>query len=531
MKSSYPEEKLTIIGGGIIGFFQASYAYQAFEKQGKRVRITIYEKNKSLLETTAAGVAPSLTDLEMSAVLPSGDEFEAALRMPFHEAKGIKIEDVPGINDSFAGKIFKEAVSKSSTDYKAYEESAKFVLSLGKKSMKLWQKLYDEGDDELKAIMRQSNYNPCRETEESSLHQGYRIDVIYNMKKAEDKANSIIQACTELGYKHCRIISPKEAIKIDPYLQDFCNKNSKDGKWNDDSIALWRPGGCIDASVFLPKFEEYLSRKLGNYVNNKGYTKNCFGIKFDREVTGFELKDNEIINVKFTEKLKRINHIYKKSNYAISVGEAVGSLDKFGFASPADAGFAGSSLRLNIELPADKIIEYSNLNHCMEVYQEGIILAWQAKFIDGKISIKVAGTKAFYGHYTPHKNHEFCKNRNLVQLNMINDMLPDLISIALGKETRGIKLTAEDLNFLEDQSIAQRWVGRRSVAYDNSPTLGQIYLKNGTPVKNGTVITHAGSGGASFGPALAKFNQDIISSKESSFIEQIKKFCSSYRGR
>ena len=60
----------------------------------------------------------------------------------------------------------------------------------------------------------------------------------------------------------------------------------------------------------------------------------------------------------------------------------------------------------------------------MEVHGEGIVLAWQARFKDNHLFIGVAGTKAFYGDKQPNKNEDFATNRNLIQLNMMNQVLP-----------------------------------------------------------------------------------------------------------
>ena len=136
----------------------------------------------------------------------------------------------------------------------------------------------------------------------------------------------------------------------------------------------------------------------------------------------------------------------------------------------------------------------------MKVHQEGVVLAWQARFIDNKIFIGVAGTKAFYGDQQPHKDQAFAKNRNLLQLNMVNDVLPEFISLALGKPTRRIQLTQDDMAELESCGMTERWVGTRAVAYDGFPTVGRVYNHDGQ-VGNARCTTHPGSGGASFSPA------------------------------
>ena len=143
----------------------------------------------------------------------------------------------------------------------------------------------------------------------------------------------------------------------------------------------------------------------------------------------------------------------------------------------------------------------------MEVHQEGVVLAWQARFRDNKIFIGVAGTKAFYGDKKPSKYEDFAKDRNLLQLNMINDVLPEFISLALQKDTSKQKLTAADLKLLEDSGIATRWVGTRAVAYDGFPTLGALYSAKGK-IENARCTTHLGSGGASFAPAAVVFSRN-----------------------
>ena len=115
------------------------------------------------------------------------------------------------------------------------------------------------------------------------------------------------------------------------------------------------------------------------------------------------------------------------THYVFCPGEAVGTLKKLGFTEPAYAGFAGVSLLLDIAIPAETIKAFKTFNHCMEVHGEGVVLAWQARFNDNRIFIGVAGTKSFYGDQRPTKHQAFARNRNLLQLNMINDVLPEFI--------------------------------------------------------------------------------------------------------
>ena len=77
---------------------------------------------------------------------------------------------------------------------------------------------------------------------------------------------------------------------------------------------------------------------------------------------------------------------------------------------------------------------------------------------------------------------------------MMNDILPDLISLACGYDTKGKVLSAKELIALEDKEIARRWVGRRAVAFDGFPTIGPLY-SNSRKVTNARCTTHLGSGG------------------------------------
>ena len=211
-------------------------------------------------------------------------------------------------------------------------------------------------------------------------------------------------------------------------------------------------------------------------------------------------------------------------------GEAVGTLKKLGLDEPDYAGFAGPVLFLTITIPPDKLASFKAFNHCMEVHQEGVVLAWQAKIVDDKIIIGVGGTKAYYGDQQPHKDQEFAKNRNLLQLNMINDVLPDCISLALGRDTKGQKLTEEDLNYLVRQDIAERWVGTRAVAYDGFPSLGHVY-NNLHRVANARCTTHLGSGGVSFAPAAVVVSRTAMCDQdpESKLVQDVLMYANSSR--
>ncbi len=260
---------------------------------------------------------------------------------------------------------------------------------------------------------------------------------------------------------------------------------------------------------------------MGQYTNYAELIKDCFQLQLQRRVEQVTYESSEIESANRVNGLqffgnpavKHNKHAYQQSDYVFCPGESVGTLKSLGFAEPEYAGFAGASLMLRIDIPEEKIAEYSTLNHCMEVHQEGVVLAWQARFIVNKIFIGVAGTKAFYGDQQPNKNQAFAINRNLLQLNMVNEVLPELISLALERPIQGTELTLEDMAALERRGVAERWVGTRAVAYDGFPTVGCVYNTKGL-VSNARCTTHLGSGGASFSPAA------VLVSRSSLFKDQ-----------
>lgn len=532
MKSRRPGNKLTIIGGGIIGAMEAYAAYQEAKQNGETIRITIYEKHPELKQSTTGNIVPSLTPDEILSVVPRGQELTAKLKLLFSEPGGIRVDDAKNVNDTEAADRFKMTVIDDSKDEQAHQKRTDTLLSLGRLSMQMWQEIYDQADDELKQIFEESNFNPCREPFDEAtmkLHDGYRIDLIYGVPQAADKANSMKASYQTLGYSHCKLLTPQDVIKADPFLKDFCLKNSDfaNNVWNNDAVALWRPGGCLDTQIFLPKFYEYLRKEMGTYTNNNGQTQNCFRLKLDREITEVLTrnkiyKKSKVTGLRFfhTDKIKENNKKYKADNYVFCPGEAVGTLQSLGFTEPAYAGFAGPSLMLNIPLSIDEQEAFKAFNHCMEVHQEGVVLAWQARIRNGELFIGVGGTKAFYGDQRPHVDQAFAKDRNLLQLNIINDVLPQFISKALGRDTTGVKLSEDDMEILEKRNIAKRWVGVRAVAFDGFPTLGQIYLGD-RKVINARCTTHMGSGGVSFAPASVFTSRSIHNKKTDNLISRV----------
>ena len=539
--------KTSIVGGGIVGALESYYCYKYAQEHDEKICITIYEKGNSFgtssngqsSTNTSYNIVPSLTVDEILSVVPRGSELVDKLGILFSQPGGIRVDDVDSINDSESAINFKDAVVIYGSD-KNHEDRTLALLMLGKKSMELWQQMYDDGDEELKAILEASNFNPCREPKNNSkksLHDGYRIDLIYGIPNAQVKALNMKADYEKLGYRNCAILSPNEAVAIDPYLRDFCNQHSdinanNERVWQNDSVALWRPGGCIDTRAFLPKFYAYLKKIMGQYRDSDNQVHDCFQLQFGKEVCGVEFDPNtslRIIGLKFsygTFEIEKKPSIH--SQYVFCPGESVGTLHNLGFNEPAYAGFAGSSLLITIPLSSDQIERYKDFSHCMEVHKEGIVLAWQARFKENNIFIGVAGTKAFYAEKQPLKDEEFAKNRNLVQLNMINDVLPKFISSACGYETNGKMINEKELSYLEEQGIAARWVGRRAVAYDGFPTIGALYY-NDQKVSNARCTTHLGSGGVSFGPGAVFISRSSKQDLNDAFVQKILMYGDSRR--
>lgn len=531
MKGRYPENKINIIGGGIIGAMEAYLAHLDAKRKNEQIKIVIHERYLNLKESTTLNIVPSLTPDEILSVVPRGQALFEKLGLLFSEPGGIRVDDATRVNDTDVSAKFKDQVKKYSEDEVSHKLRTQTLLELGKFSMDLWQKIYDDGDPELRRILEDSNFNPCREMPVNGkrvLHDGYRIDLIYDIPDAAKKAEDMKASYTGLGYQGCQLLTPAEVMKIDPSLKHFCKSNSYydaagERVWRNNAIALWRPGGCLDTQIFLPKFFEYLKKVMGKYENEKGEMKDCFRLQLGREVSEVIAVDidssrSKINGLKFfgnaKTKLSSSSSKYEGIDYVFCPGEAVGTLNKLGFTEPAYAGFAGPSLMLNIPVSAADLKKYAGFSHCMEVHQEGVVLAWQARIRNGKVFIGVGGTKAFYSDQRPHVDQDFALNRNLLQLNMINDVLPDFVSIALDRNTKGKKLTAQDLKTLEMKNTAARWVGVRAVAYDGFPTLGYVYLTD-RKVVNARCTTHMGSGGVSFAPAAVFASRNAIKDNES----------------
>lgn len=502
-------KKVTIVGGGIIGAMYAYVTYMDAKRNNEQVRITIYDKNQSINQSTAAKLTPSLTPNEILAVVPPADVLIDKLGIMFSQPGGIRV-DIPAVNDSPLTKRFIEQVIACTQDPTVNKARTDALLKLGKLSMDLWQQIYDEADPKFKAILEQANFKPCHENtkQPATLNDGYRIDLLHK-PDAIQHAMAIRDDMRALGFQNSKLLSPNEVKALDPFLADFCNTHAKPGlnEWQDGIMALYRPGGCLDSGVFLPLLYEYLTQEMGTYLNANGVEKPCFRLKLERNVTAIKYAANDenpahIDGLEINSKIKRNKHEYTASDYVFCPGENVGTFTKLGLIEPAYTGFAGVSFILNIPLSESEIGKFRNFSHCMEVYREGVVQATQARFKDEKIFIGMSGTKAFYADVKPQLTDEFARNRHLVQLNMMNFVYPEFLSWALERDTRLQELTANDLDKLVQKGIAELNVGTRMVYADGFPSYGMLTREDNVTIDNALGITGAGSGGVSFAPAL-----------------------------
>lgn len=542
--TAHPTEKVAVIGGSHIALFAIYYAHQAAKARGVKLKAVVYEKNQHLEDTTVMNLAPSLALDELLSVLPIGRAFIDKRRLPFNRG-GVSVDDVALINDSEADLEFQHAVEQYGLDIDGHAQRTQVLLEFGKMCMESWEEFYQNADAKLKQILIDSNYNPCRERSADKpriLRDGYRLDPIAKTPNAAQKAESMAVLYRQFGYKDSAALSPEEALRLDPYLSVFCDNNTEiiDGihVWRNDAAVVWRPGGCINTRKFLPLFINYLTEVMGTYVNEAGITKNCFRYRLQRHVEQVAYDETalapKINGLKFWDRpaIKR-NKPYSQVNYLFCPGENVGTLKHLGFAEPESARFAGASLRFTYPLTAEQCAIYADYHHYMEVHRDDIVIAWQGECTDGQISIRVAGTKAYYADIAPDKNEAFALDRNLLQLNIINELMPQFITLALSRETQGITLTANDMAELERRGMLTRWVGSRACAFDGFPTGPDLYTQAGEKTENGSCITHLGSGGVSCGPGMVRASHARMfktsEEKTNKLIEQLHTYADSRR--
>jgi hypothetical protein len=535
---SYPSRKIRTIGAGVSSGIDMLLEYLLSKEKNEKVRVTMYDKNASVEDTTATNIAPSLTIDELLSVVPSGEDLVKALQIFFNESGGIRV-DIPGIYDTESVQEFIAAVIHESTYKEKAQQRQELLYALGKLSMQAWEALYEKAkilDPQLATIFDETNFNFCGQSKKAvrELQDGYRIDLIYDTADAATKAANMCALYQGYGYDRSNILSPREVRELDPALAQFCVNNAiDDDHWQTGVQAVYRPGGSIDMNKFLPKLYEHLANNMGVYRNDLGEIKSCFRVKYNREVRGFEYDANNAIKaVKFvladsnTEYSKPNKHHYENgTEYLLVPGENTGFLRKVGIQEPPHTKFAGASLALKIPVSQEQFYHYRNYKNCMEVHKPGVVLAWQLRTLQENekyyISIKVGGTKALYGDVTPNVTDDFAKNRHLLQLRIINDVVPDLLSLAFaGVSKSSCELSYDDLQFLVDSKIAKPWVGSRSVAYSDGASLGSVFTSDdGRTIANARIIDKASSGGVSFAPGhalLSRFLKDLDDNVENS---------------
>jgi hypothetical protein len=513
--SSAMAETLIIVGGGHVGLIKVLLANEHAKKAKQNFNAIIYTKDKAIEETTAANIWNSHTHNEFGAVIPPVEQMAESMNISFDKG-GIRVPDVPGILEHQSSKKFIDAVYKKGADINAIQEINTVVPKVGSASMKLWRKLYESANPKLKAIMQECNFNPCADSEDAKcqkLYSGYRIDLIYNTENVLKKAENMLEEYRSVGYKYGKILTPDEVLSMDKSLTDFVCDNSEGTSpnkvWKKNVVAVWRPGGCVDTQRFLPKLLAYLREDMGDRLKVH-FNKEAVGVDVQPtiqghyEVKGLTFADGTSISAPASD---------EKVWFDINPGEAVGTLERLGFHEPPCAGFAGCSLSLTVPMTGELKRDFADFRHHMEVHTPGKVLAWQARAIGDSIFVGGAGTKAFYGPLEPKLDQQFACINNLAQLQMFNDVLPQVVSVGLGRNTRGQQMTMDDLEDLVENKKARRWVGRRSVRFDNMFTWGFLYYQ-GHKVTNAMTGTHAGSGGGSLSLIMALLNAYLRSPEQ-----------------
>ena len=85
------DKEVTIVGGGIAGALHAYHAHRQAQMNNEKVRVTICEKNKSIVDTTTLNIVFSLSPDEILAVIPRGRELMRKLQVAFNEPGGLRV--------------------------------------------------------------------------------------------------------------------------------------------------------------------------------------------------------------------------------------------------------------------------------------------------------------------------------------------------------------------------------------------------------------------------------------------------------
>ena len=124
-----------------LGLIEALLTHLRAKEKGQTVRVTIYEKNASTSQTTAANIWNSHTPDEIVSVVPRGKEVEEKLKIKFSDPGGIRVDDVAGVNDSECTKRFIEQVEIYGQNESGHKKRTDALLALGKAGMLLWKEM------------------------------------------------------------------------------------------------------------------------------------------------------------------------------------------------------------------------------------------------------------------------------------------------------------------------------------------------------------------------------------------------------
>lgn len=147
-------KELIIIGCGMAGGMEAYAAYEEARKSGEPLIIRMFEKNKSIAQTTVYNLVPSLTPDEIISVVPRGPELVKKLAIKFNQPGGIKVVDIDGVHGTPVADNFISQAERYSKDESGHQARTQALLELGKMSMDMWQQMSIKRMMSLKKFLR-----------------------------------------------------------------------------------------------------------------------------------------------------------------------------------------------------------------------------------------------------------------------------------------------------------------------------------------------------------------------------------------
>jgi hypothetical protein len=508
------KQEINIAGNGIVGLMIAYFCYLNARESNQNIRIVVrgqYPVNQS----TAASLVPSISWNEILSVVPAGKELLKLLSCSFTSG-GIGLGSDQIIQES---REFIDAVKLNADIKEAQIHRKNLLIQFGQYSVSLWDWLYRTADPELKSILNTSNYRPCSEIESDLLRMGagYRPDLYFSASNFPARLETVIKDSQTAGYRKVRLLQPDELKQLDPSLSEFCELHSElEGdirRWKDGAGAIFRPAGCINTSYFLSAFAAYIEKMMGTYVTEAGEEKHCFRIKSGK-VTGvqYDSDGKSVVSYVIDGQIKQNKRHYERF-FVLCPGEAVGTVRHLGFVEPPHARFVGFTLQLNVpaHFAINAGVDLSGKPN-LAIYS-GVASAsvMQASVVGDRCLIGLGGLKAFLGLTHADVNAEYAIKASLYQLEFLNHLYPSLLTACLGKNTRNMTLSLDDLNALIRNGYIKRGVGSRAVAFDGAPTIGGATktttekTQNVIKTTNVVIATHFGSGGVTNAPGGAAY--------------------------